>query len=296
MFSIKKREIEKLSLVDTSSNEVFKSLDNMFHCYWWDETENFGDWIGPWLVSQKTGKTVINTRNIRAKQTLFTVGSIIHHLADMDGEIKVWGSGLIKPIQGRWNGKFKRKMNQVEFLAVRGRLTQSELVSKVGASVPDIYGDPALLLPRYFSPQQTIKHKIVLCPHQAHYKFIKEKFSQYENILVIDVKADLREVITLIANAEICISSSLHGLIIAQAYNVPWVWLRFEDQQLVGDTFKFHDFYTTLKECNHDHMVNYLAEKLEYADIIKIADRAKLFKLSINLDSLDESFNQIGFG
>ncbi len=291
MLFVNKKKLEKFSLVDTTSSEVFKSLDTMVHCYWWDETTNFGDWIGPWLVSQKTGKTVVNTRSIKTEHTLFTVGSIMHHLPDIDADITVWGSGLIKPITGRWARKFKRKLNRLEFLAVRGRLTQLELVSKVGATVPDIYGDPALLLPRYFNPEQISKVKIAFCPHQAHYQFFKEKFSRYEDITVIDVKADLREVTTLIANAEVCISSSLHGLIVAQAYNVPWIWLRLEDQQLVGDTFKFHDFYSTLKECGQDHMVNFLSEKLEYVDVIKAVNKAKLFKLSIDLDVLDESLN-----
>ncbi len=59
-----KKMVEKLSLVDMTSSEAFKSLDNMVYSYWWDETLNFGDWIGPWLVSQKSGKAVINTRHV----------------------------------------------------------------------------------------------------------------------------------------------------------------------------------------------------------------------------------------
>ncbi len=209
----------------------------------------------------------------------------------MDAQVKVWGSGLIKPSEERWKHRFSKKLKEAEFLAVRGRLTQAELISKVGASVPDVYGDPALLLPRYFNPQSTAKIKIALCPHQAHYAALQKKFAQYEDVVVIDVKKDPREVISLIANADVCISSSLHGLIIAQAYHVPWMWLRFEDQQLVGDKFKFFDFYSTLQACPDDHIMNILFSQFEYSTLVNAIAQARLFELSIDLDALDDSLS-----
>ena len=51
-----------------------------------------------------------------------------------------------------------------------------------------------------------------------------------------------------IATSRAVVSTSLHGLIVAQAYGVPWVWLNIIDSQLVGNNFKFDDFFSTLEK------------------------------------------------
>lgn len=289
MFFKKKLRVERASIVDASSEEVFKTLNNMLPCYWWDSTPNFGDWIGPWLISMKTGKSIVNSRNFsNVPKTIFSVGSVIHHLIDTDTEIQVWGSGLIKPIDNRKVRKFKKVIPRVTFLAVRGRLTKNELVQQLGINIPDIFGDPALLLPRYYSPKQQKKIKIALCPHYEHFDLLHQMFKEDEDIKVINVKREPWVVIDEIASADVCISSSLHGLIIAQAYGIPWIWLHFDDKKLVGDRFKFYDFYSTLKSCPHEHVVN-LTTELNKEDILAASKRARLFEYDINLDLLDQS-------
>lgn len=289
MFFQNKIKVERAAIVDANSEQIFKTLENMLPCYWWDSTANFGDWIGPWLLSMKTGKTAVNTRNLyQIPSTIFSVGSVIHHLLDTNAQVTVWGSGLIKPIDNRKVRKFKKVSSRVEFLAVRGKLTRNELVNKVRINVPDILGDPALLLPRYYSPKVTEKINIALCPHYEHFELLDQKFGMDEDIKLIDVKRDPRLVIDEIANADFCISSSLHGLIIAQAYGIPWIWLHLENKKLVGDSFKFYDFYSTLKSCPHDHVISSSTD-INKETILAASKKTKIFEYDIDLDLLDQS-------
>lgn len=290
MLFSKKNQSTQIKLIDANTDQVFCDLNQMLPCYWWDETANFGDWIGPWLISMKTGKIAINSRHIgKVPQTIFSVGSVIHHLKSINEKTIVWGSGLIKPLDRRNTWHLKKKIKLVKFSGVRGRLTQSELVNKLGLNIPDVLGDPALLLPRYYQPKSQAKIRISLCPHIQHHEEFKNKFKQYNDINVVDLKRDPRDVIDDIVNSEICISSSLHGLIIAQAYGIPWIWLRIEDQKLVGDKFKFLDFYSTLFHCSEDHLINIKQNQLSYDQIMLAAQRAKHFKYSVDLDALDHA-------
>lgn len=217
------------------------------------------------------------------------MGSIIHHLKTIDEDVVVWGSGLIKSLDRKNTWKLKRKIDLVKFSGIRGRLTQSELVNKLGVDMPNVLGDPALLLPRYYQAKLKPKQKFTVCAHMQHFNEFEKKFRGHNDLRVVDVKRDPREVIDDIVNSEICISSSLHGLIIAQTYGVPWIWLRIQDQKLVGDKFKFLDFYSTLINCSDDHLLSISQKELSYERLMQAASKAKIFEYSINLDDLDQA-------
>lgn len=294
MFFKKKKSREQVSVVNATSKDIIQSMDNMISCYWWDTSLNFGDWIGPWIISLKSGKNVVNTKNIESNSsTIFSVGSILHHLPQSSGKVAVWGSGLIKPITWRKSWNLKRKMKDVDFIAVRGRLTHQEITSKLKVDVPEIFGDPALLLSKYYTPKIKKNKKIVLCPHYSHYEDLKQNFLQYDNVNVINLKRDPRDVIEDIVNAEICVSSSLHGLIIAQTYGIPWIWVRFEDNKLAGDCFKFYDFFSTLKDCPQDHVVVHSIHDFSYDNLVLASKKAQIFELSIDLQLLDSALDSL---
>ena len=131
--------------------------------FWWNEIklmqkskENYGDFLGAYLVQKISKKNVvwINPKKVYVKnlwQPIYvTIGSILAHV---NKKCIVWGSGIIQENQ---------IVKQANFLAVRGPETRRVLMSQ-GYDVPEVYGDPALLLPDYYNPK--IDKKISIRSH-----------------------------------------------------------------------------------------------------------------------------------
>lgn len=218
---------------------------NPIYTYWWDDVPNFGDWIGPYLLGQIYGRPVVNVKGNIHSNVLFSVGSVIEHIGGNYPNAKVWGSGLIQPLHKKRAKKLNQFLSHV--YAVRGKKTEQELSSKTDISVPKVYGDPALLMPSFYTPKVNplLTKNVSICPHFSHFEYFTN-LQNSERIKVIDVRKSLLSVINEIANSSVCISTSLHGIIIAEAYEVPWVWLKVSEKVLDGDDFKFEDFFTTI--------------------------------------------------
>jgi len=178
---------------------------------------NVGDTVSRVIVEALSGRAVVHDD---APGKLLAVGSILSHA--MDGDI-VWGSGLPGT-----NPKVLPPGKNISFRAVRGPLTR-DLLLKAGHACPEIYGDPALLLPRIYSPKAAKARKWGLVPHIDH-------ITPHENL--IDVRWPWQRVIDEICACEFIISSSLHGNIIAEAYGIPAIWLHAPIGRM-----KFDDHY-----------------------------------------------------
>ena len=258
--------------------------------YWWDTCPNFGDVIGPWLIAEMTKKTIINIKGKQSDEAIFSVGSIIEHIDRNYSNNIIWGSGLIQPLDDNWLIKRKLKKSSIKKVcAVRGKLTQYQLKTKLGWDVPDIYGDPALLLPRYYQPQSTnLQKKIAICPHFSHKLFFNNlKDSEMWNVL--DVCEHPQKVVSKIVNSSCCISTSLHGIIVAQAYGVPWLWLNIRNNELIGGEFKFLDFFSVLKEENIPSSI-IDTKDITSENLLELSKKSRLLTLNISLDDLVSVF------
>jgi len=85
------------------------------------------------------------------------------------------------------------------------------------------------------------------------------------------------------------VSSSLHGLIVAQAYGVPWVWLDVIDHQLGGKDFKFEDFFSCLDR-EAVSRIQVSASELANIDLAALGAKATLPALQIDLSLLRDAF------
>lgn len=271
-----------------------KKINGLLPVYYWDSVPNFGDVIGPYLISKITGKPIININNLNYSG-IMAVGSIIQML-DREGMI-IWGSGLIfEP-----NEKLKEDIQQYKpkILSVRGNKTAQCLI-EAGISVPEqkYYGDPALVLPLFYTPSVNIHKKIGICPHYIHKEYFLEKNINQYDFLIIDVQQNMEFVIDSIASSAVCISSSLHGLIIAQAYQIPWVWLEIYDNNLTGDDFKFQDFFSTIDQSNVSHL-RVKMEDIPKLDFKSIANKAtlpnKLYNEKLILEPLIQYLESINY-
>lgn len=205
--------------------------------------QNFGDDLNYYILTILTGKHIINSSqiwNIGRLPIYMCIGSILNlYYINPKGNI-VWGSGARDaglPMNG-----FPKKI-----CAVRGKLTR-EYLQRQGMDCPEIYGDPALLLPFLYQPIRKKKHKLGIILHfrdkgNEQIRRVVEKNG--ESVEFIDiVNFDRWEsVIDRIMECECIASSSLHGLIVADAYKVPNVWIRFGDDTFEGE-FKYLDYFS----------------------------------------------------
>lgn len=195
--------------------------------YWAKYSNNFGDILTPYLLA-KMGYPV-RWVGRGSPDKLLAVGSILEWLKPND---VVWGSGTIKDLH-------LRVPAGARILAVRGPLTRAALVG----DVPDVYGDPGLLLPRFYTPTFTHEFDVGVIPHDVE-KDVPPVLDS--KILWIDINAGVEAVVNQIARCDVILSSSLHGIIAAEAYGIPAGWIRMTGRIHGGD-FKYNDY--TLSTC-----------------------------------------------
>jgi pyruvyltransferase len=214
--------------------------------FWWSEThlmkkpkENYGDVLGKYLVEKISNRQILWAHpkkfSIRDfwQPIYVTAGSILAHV---NKKCIVWGSGIIQENQ---------IVKPAKFLAVRGPETRRVLMSQ-GYDVPEVYGDPALLLPKYYNPKIDKKYKLGIIPHYVDYKFVVEHYANSNDILIIDLMTNNIEAITdKILQCKRIVSSSLHGIIVSHSYQIPAVWVKFSNK-LFGDDIKFKDYFMSV--------------------------------------------------
>lgn len=187
---------------------------------------NYGDLLTPYILNYFNIPYQYTLPNIA---DIICVGSIVSYAAD---DTLVLGSGLIQE---------KQKINpNAIYKFVRGPLTRKKIIES-GGFCPEIYGDPALLLP-FIWKESKKEFDVGLVPHIINYKEAKENYPDYN---IIDLKGDPEKVTKEISKCEKIISSSLHGIVVAHAYGIPAAWVKFS-QKLSGDDIKFYDYYESV--------------------------------------------------
>jgi pyruvyltransferase len=200
---------------------------NPIPLYWWRDQPNFGDALSPWIVRQVLGLPVEWSADAGK---LVGLGSVLW--AAKPGDV-VWGSGL-HPFTNRWWPHWSPA--GVRFLAVRGPVTRDYVLAR-GGECPAVYGDPGELLPYFHTPRPTARVGIGIIPHI--YDTAGQQFAaEMSDTVLIDPRSLWREVVEQIAACEVVWSSSLHGIIAAEAYCVPAVWTECGEGRL-----KYRDYY-----------------------------------------------------
>lgn len=195
----------------------------------WAHSRNLGDALAPYIIKnilQLEPKLV--ERNVEGK--LLVIGSVDWAIRAQD---VLLGIGRI--------GRGARPLPKgVQILALRGPLTKKTL--GINQEIPDVFGDPALLVPKFYQPRPRPRSPYGVIPHMVDYHLVKDRMTQ-EGVKIINIcQQDPLATIDEIASCDIVFSSSLHGIILAEAYGSRAAWVQFSNL-VVGRGFKFNDYF-----------------------------------------------------
>lgn len=229
------------------------------------DSVNFGDALNVYLAEKiKPGQEV---NLVTDDRHVMMIGSI---LAEANLNTIVWGAGL---------GSFSEQVQPCDVRAVRGPLSGMKCRA-VGLEC-DTFGDPALLLPRFFNPKVEKKYEIGIIPHFIDWYSANHHFKGER---IINILQDTESVIEQILECKTIVSSCLHGLITAEAYGIPTAHITFGnhsgDDALSGDGFKFYDYYMSIgvtpkEPTRHDRKIYPTKKKLKI-DLNKLLIRCPL--------------------
>ena len=277
---------------------------------------NWGDDLNYYFLRVLTRRPVIFYHNFRIARWLhlknfLCIGTLLDGEKYKNINTIVWGSGC--------SGAKRGMVHPKEIQSVRGPKSRDYLLTQ-GISCPEIYGDPALLLPLVYQPHRGVessfecekfkapkdrvkedsltrakynythesvvtplppRYSLGIIPHvvDLHHPVIEEIRENYANeILIIDLAHYQKwtDVIDQICACERVLSSSLHGLIVSDAYQVPNCWIELTGK-ISGGFFKYLDYAASV---NRVFSAPIHIEKL--ADVADLVDHAdSLFSCAV---------------
>lgn len=206
---------------------------NRVNLDYWLESDNLGDTLTPVIVNHLLAKKKIApNKKVSCTKHLFAVGSVIT-AGIQDGTI--WGSGILNARLG-----YRLKGRKLDIRSVRGPFTRTYLAD-YGFEAPAVYGDPAIFMPEIYTPSEKIevKYKYGIVMHKDQVIPVEDR----DDVLVIDIcTADYKDFVHKLLSCEKIISSSLHGIILAESYGVPAILLKPK-----VDFLKYDDWYYSTK-------------------------------------------------
>lgn len=198
--------------------------------------QNFGDYLSPLIVEAVSKKRVEYAPLSHAD--MMSIGTILANEPKarrfgFKRRLHIWGSGC-----GRDHERFDARHY---YHAVRGQETRARVAGDKAARAA--LGDPGLLSPLLIE-RPAKKWQIGFVPHYVDQHLAETQLflQTYPEVKFINVFQSPLEVLRDIASCEFIISSSLHGLIVADAFAVPNVRARLSHGLI--DELKFTDYYS----------------------------------------------------
>lgn len=193
---------------------------------------NFGDELVPHILRHAFNAKHVEPAASFLDADLVSIGSVLSEIPhDFHGY--VWGTGCMfhqAPVD----------VPRASVRAVRGLLSAHRLGRQ-----PLAIGDPGMLVDRIPVPTDGQRWELSIIPHYVDFndeglgRFLRRN----PDVHVIDPCASVPTVLSEIRRSGAILSSSLHGLVCADALGVRsrWVWL---SDKLAGGDFKFRDYYS----------------------------------------------------
>lgn len=201
---------------------------------------NLGDVLAMPIINFMLDKRGLAAdKEVKERKHFFTVGS--GGLRSFQ-DTTIWGTGIMYDgLKGLWFEKYwDANHRHLDIRAVRGPMTR-EVFLKLGHKCSEVYGDPGILMPLIYQPKNVEKtHDYMVIPQYTTENEVR-KYIPGERIISMNTN-DYKSVIDKIVSCKKVYSSSLHGIILAEAYGVPAVF--FRGVPAIVD-FKYKDYYAS---------------------------------------------------
>jgi pyruvyltransferase len=260
-------------------SEKIVRIDNAIPLTYWTVTPNFGDLLSPYLVEKISGSPVKSVPispghkwKFSLKRSPFSYLAIGSIISRANAKSVVWGSGA-------FGTETKSSLNKkAEYRAVRGPLTRN-LLRIHGINCPEVYGDPALLLPLVINPPVKKQYKVGVIIRWAETSWNSTDTDSDVKKIYLGTN-DIESTIADILSCERIISSSLHGIILADAYRIPSAWLSSMTPK--GLEFKFYDYFLSVAKFQRPQHFDFSVTTLKWDDISR---RIKFNEQIIDFDA-----------
>lgn len=232
---------------------------------------NWGDFLNQTLIEKLSCKFVSRVDFEDPSEKIMAIGSILSFATSFT---TVWGSGFLR------DSEYLTYIPK-SIIAIRGPLSGKILKEKHHINC-DLYGDPAYLYSDFYNPDYSKKYKLGIIPHYIDLQLFNGSLPDCKIINILD---PIDKVIDEVLECEHIISSSLHGLIIAHMYKIPFRWVEFS-RNVTGDGFKFRDW---MASCGF-YQAPLQITRLESNLVDKICNSTFLPDINLDLKRLKESF------
>lgn len=231
---------------------------------------NLGDALSPVIVGALSERP-IKHQHFDANSTRFAcVGTIGQDLKG--GTIHLWGTGIDakKKAINQGRSSYQCPANTTFHVhALRGPFS-AQVFARQGIDVPPVYGDPVWFLPSLIAPALQKQYELGVIVHLTELASLKDAVSLKEHLLRYQIPSSLTSSIRIIStlippsfaaieqkvkeitSCKRIISTSLHGLVIAETYGIPCLYLRnthkgvaqvalYDEQERIDQ--RMRDFY-----------------------------------------------------
>lgn len=201
--------------------------------FWWQGVPNFGDALSALIVAHVAGREVVHAG--AASCEMLAIGSLLQVIRRKHGKPRadgvrpwIWGAGLLRAVPADF-------LDNVQVALLRGPVTAAILGVKTNR-----FGDPGLLVPAILGDLPERRDRIGLMVHHSQLddSALAALIAAEPALELIDVRDDARDVCRRVASCAHVITSSLHGLIVADACGVASTWLDPGTQSHL----KYHDY------------------------------------------------------
>lgn len=217
--------------------------------FYWNRVKNFGDLLNIDLFKRVFNYEFLSVDNPYRADAV-AIGSLFQCFYKQKNIN--FDKSQVEPIKVYGTGFWSSPSFDIEYIrnfdikTVRGNLTKQYFIEKGLAEISTPVGDYAIFAPLYFKKNIEKKYKLGILPH---YKDLRspiffEIFKNNSKSTIINPMNEPDKVIEQILSCETLISSSLHGLIIADSFNIPNLWLEDDLKMDFEPQFKYIDYYS----------------------------------------------------